>query len=87
MRQAITTKYLGPTDKRGARIVATAAAGRKVFHWDHAENTEENHKIAATHYANDLNWNGRLIGGCTHDGHYVFVLILDLADSILIQGK
>lgn len=31
--QAIVTKYLGPTNHRGARIVAKAQAGRKVYAW------------------------------------------------------
>jgi hypothetical protein len=52
----IITRYLGPTDYRPSRIVAThrreSSRGdcrpwRKVTGWDHALNAPENHQAAA----------------------------------------
>lgn len=50
-RQAITTKYLGPTNNRGARVKATAEAGSIVVSWDHALDSFENHARAAHMFA------------------------------------
>lgn len=72
MRQAITTKYLEPTDHRGARIKATAEAGTITVHWDHALDIAPNHIAAAFELAEMLGWEGEWLGGSTKDG-YVFV--------------
>lgn len=64
--QAIITKYLGPTDHRGARIKAIADAGSVMVHWDHALNVEDNHQRAATALAEKFRWltnTTRLAGG------------------------
>lgn len=47
---AITTKYHGPTNTRGARIVATAHDGttkRYTFAYDHSLSATQNHHSAA----------------------------------------
>lgn len=79
MRQAISTKFLPPTNFKGARISVSAEAGRKVYEWDHALNPEENHEAAARAYAVEKGWlkRHRLVGGaatCNPNG-YVFVLV------------
>ena len=56
-KQAIETKYLGPTNHRGARVVARCAAGRKVIPWKHELNPAENHALAACALAKVLGWN------------------------------
>ena len=61
--QAIVTKYLSPTNVRGARVKATAAAGSVTLHWDHALNSEDNHTAAAKALANKYNWPGEWHGG------------------------
>jgi hypothetical protein len=71
-RQAITTKYLGPTDVRGSRVKATAEAGSVTLSWDDALGLYENHSAAAIALANKFNWGGTWYGGGTADG-YVFV--------------
>lgn len=45
--QAIRTKFAGPTDTRGSRIVATSHYGRTVTSYDHALSAGENHAAAA----------------------------------------
>lgn len=72
MLQAITTKYLGPTNHRGGRVRAFASAGSIVVNWDHALNPAQNHCAAAKALAKRLDWQGRYVGGATEAG-YVFV--------------
>ena len=43
MRQAIVTKYLGPTDFLGARVKASAQAGSVVVFWKGA--LEQAHRV------------------------------------------
>ena len=75
----ITTKYLGPTDTRGARIKATSPGGRTaVYSWNHAGGETENHATAAAALASKVyDWPAesfRLCGGCTTDGRYAFTV-------------
>jgi hypothetical protein len=72
--QAIVTKYIGPTDTRGSRVKATAAAGSVTLHWDSALNSESNHAAAAQALANKYGWRGAwYCGGMPNDSGYVFV--------------
>ena len=83
MFQAIETKSHCPTDRRGSRVSATAAAGRVTLGWDHALNDEQNHKAAALALAHKFHWlpspspraSGRTIaGGQLKNGNRVWVL-------------
>jgi hypothetical protein len=47
VRQAIQTRFLGPTDRRGAHIKAFASAGSLTLPWDQRLNPEGNHTAAA----------------------------------------
>lgn len=83
MRQAIVTKYLGPTNHRGARVVARAQAGRKVVSWRDDLEVDENHTRAAEALASHYGWldNTQLVGGAMPDGTgncYVLVRRADL---------
>ena len=45
---AILTKFIGPTNYRGARVKAFTSSGHRIIvPWDHAHNVEENHNAAA----------------------------------------
>ncbi len=72
MRQAIQTKYLGPTDNRGARVKAMCDAGSHTVPWDHAADVTDNHTLAAKALADRLGWVGQWLGGALGDG-YVYV--------------
>lgn len=75
MRQAITTKYLGPTNHRGARIKASAQAGSVTVSWDHSMSPQQNHVEAARALALVYGWDGVWIGGALpHGTGYAFVL-------------
>ena len=73
MRQAITTKYLGPGNVRGARVKATCEAGSLTISWDHRLNIDENHTEAASALAAKLGWNGTWYGGAVKGSGYCFV--------------
>lgn len=73
MRQAIQTRYRGPTDYTGSRVIATCAAKRITVPWNHAHNPAENHRSAALALAARLEWAGPWVGGQLADGSYVFV--------------
>lgn len=84
MRQSISTKYVGPTNFRGSRIIATSASGHRVtVDYAHEMNVEMNHRSAAHKLAADLSWTGEWVGGATKDG-YVFVQ--PDGDSFTIEG-
>lgn len=72
--QAITTKYLGPTNSRGSRIKATSESGLSAtVPYPHERNIgADAHSVAAIALARKLGWTGTLIGGATRDG-YAFV--------------
>ena len=73
--QAITTKYLGPTHTKGARIKATSANGESVtVSRNSALRIEDSHKEAAGELCVRLDWHGELVEGSTPDGYvYVFM--------------
>ncbi len=81
--QAIVTKYLGPTNTRGSRIVARCDAGSVSFPYPHELSGEECHAAAALALCRKLGWTrtnnykGRLVcGSAPQKGSphaYVFV--------------
>lgn len=75
-RQAIVTKYHGPTNSRGSRVSATAAPGRIYVSWDHALDVAENHAVAARMYAEKYGWldSSDYVAGGTEDS-FVFVAV------------
>jgi hypothetical protein len=74
--QAIETKYLGPTNCRGARVKARAQAGSVTVCWDNALDPFENHRAAAMALAKRWGWSGRwAAGGRPNDSGYVFVRV------------
>ena len=72
-RQAIVTKYHGPTNTHGDRVSATAQAGRIYVEWDHDLSSDENHAVAARAFAAKWDWDGPWYGGCLPDGRRAFV--------------
>lgn len=70
-QQAIRTVYLGPTNSRGSRIKAPAAAGSITVPYDHG--AECPHAVAAQALLNKLDWKGDMAGGCLPDGSHCFV--------------
>lgn len=73
--QAIRTKYLGPTNRRGSRIQARAAAGTVTLSWDHALTSGGNHRAAALALCDRFGWDSCLVSGGFEDGSEVWVQI------------
>lgn len=54
MYRAITTRYAGPTNTRGARVIArSVAAGTKAIAWNYALSPYQNHEAAALSVARE----------------------------------
>jgi hypothetical protein len=67
--QAIETKYIGPTNYRGSRIIATTPGGhRYTQQWDCALNIEANHYAAAEALRAKLDWPAIKAGCATAKG-------------------
>lgn len=76
MRQAIETRFLGPTNHRGARVKARAEAGSAVIRWDSNLSVDANHRRAAAALTDKLGWDwgDQWVGGGSADGRgFVFV--------------
>lgn len=73
INQSIETHYVGPTNHRGSRIIATAPGGHKLTHErDCALNSDANHYAAAEALRAKLDWPSIKAGGFTVKG-YVFL--------------
>lgn len=76
VRQAIVTKYIGPSNVKGSRCKASAAAGSVTLHWNSALNSEDNHAWAAKTLALKFGWKGNWYqGGNPNDSGYCFVCL------------
>ena len=81
--QAITVKMLSPTDTKGSRVKATAAAGSVTLPRDYALTDSRNAYRAAIALADKYEWlpatnpntPWSLDGGQMANGDYVFVLL------------
>jgi len=70
--KAILTRYLGPTNSRGSRIVATAEGGhRATVPYDYG--ARDPHAIAALALCQKLGWKGELVNGGLPNGDNVWV--------------
>ena len=71
--KAIFTKYVGPTNTRGSRIIASDSDGNKVtISYPYELSGEDVHRKAANALCSKMNWTGNLVAGGTKTG-YVFV--------------
>lgn len=82
MRQAIVTKFFGPTNARGSRIKATCQAGSIWHSWDFSVGVNENHDAAAKALAVKLGWIGAwYVGGLPDDKGNCYVWSTDSSDE------
>ncbi len=73
--QAIITRYAGPTNTKGGRIIASNPDGKRhVISYPHELNSEQAHRKAAEGLRDKMSWKGELIGGGLRRGYaWVFV--------------
>lgn len=74
-RQAIQTRFVGPTNTRGARVIARADAGRVVHYWEYALGEAGNHAEAARKFCEQYGWYGRLACGALPGSGYAFCFV------------
>jgi hypothetical protein len=74
MLQAITTKYIGPTNYRGSRIKARCKAGSVTVPWDYAISPNANHIAAARALCVKLQWPYEFDSGMDHNQNGVHVM-------------
>ena len=81
-RPAIVTAFIAPSNRRGARIKATAQGGSTILAYDHALSSQDNHTAAAKALAIKLDMPGFYVAGMLPTGsNSVFVLVADYAPS------
>lgn len=83
--QAILTRYLGPTNTRGARIKASCAAGSITISYPYDLSGQAVHRKAAEALVSKLGWvedyYGTLLGGQLDSGDYAFVFNSKLSEE------
>jgi len=66
---AIETRYAGPTNHRGSRVIATTPGGHKLTHqWAYELGIDANHYAAAEALRAKLDWPSIKAGGSTAKG-------------------
>ena len=84
--KAIKTKYKGPTNTRGSRIIASDEDGNRItISYPYELSGEAVHRKAAEALCAKMNWPGELAGGSIKNG-YVFVFVERKADLVTILG-
>lgn len=74
--QCITTRYLPPTNNRGARIKAECSAKSIVIPYPYEYEQDQAHRYAAIVLQTQLNWhNLQLVTGTDKSGNYQHVMI------------
>lgn len=89
-RQAIVTRFLGPTNTRGSRVKATCSARSLTVDWDHSLTLGENHAAAAYALAQKLGWGGDWAMGAMPDkarDAYVFVSLISAGAAFTVPHK
>lgn len=69
--RAIRTRFVGPTNYRGSRIIADAGdtQSRVTLEWDHSLNSEQNHATAAMAVVAKMGWDSPEHTGITGGGY------------------
>ena len=70
--QAIRTRYHGPTNVRGSRIIAKCEGGSFTMSYNHALSLEGNHDATARLLLEKLGWPNVYFGG-VFEGDYYWV--------------
>lgn len=68
--QAIRTRYYGPTNTRGSRIVAKCEAGTLSMPYDYSLDADQNHAKAAQLLVDRLQWGDVYHGGTFENDFY-----------------
>lgn len=71
-RAIIVTKFIGPTNHRGARIKASCQCGSVIIPYPYSEDRADSHWLAAKALIEKfgLNWGNKFTVGSDNDGYY-----------------
>lgn len=83
--KAIQTKFIGPSETRGARVKAWVKGYAATVSWDRSLEAVDNHGAAARALVVKLSWNGRLVGGTLPDESMAWVFV-DGGVSVGVQS-
>lgn len=73
--QAITTKYVGPSNTKPGRIIATTASGLRLsVNYPHDLTTDDAHRMVAQKLADKYGWTGKMVAGGLKNG-FAFVFV------------
>jgi hypothetical protein len=83
--QAITVKYLSPTNNNGSRYKAFCAAGSITVHRDYGLSDSQQIAVVAGELIKKLGWDsyGKWVGGTAKNGDVVFVCRQDHCEEEL----
>lgn len=82
--KAIKTKYKGPTNTRGSRIIASDEDGNRItISYPYELSGEAVHRKAAQALCDKMNWPGELASGSIKNG-YVFVFVERMRDVVAV---
>lgn len=85
IKSAITTRYHGPTNHRGARITASANGFRVTIPYDYS-GTDAAHIATARALADKLGWDGELVSGHLANGDVVHLIAPVSAARRILQA-
>lgn len=83
--KAIQTKFIGPSNTKGARVRAWINGSSAAVSWDYGAEVADNHGMAARKLAASLKWDGRLVGGTLPDETMAWVFV-DGSVSVGVQS-
>ena len=89
MYRAITVKYLGPTNSRGARVKASAGGtqGNVTLPFRHDLSMEQNIAAAVDELLLRYEWDNPYVLGALADGTYVAVAVLSDPSTYLSTSR
>jgi hypothetical protein len=75
--KAIRTRYVGPTNTRGSRIIASDGDKNSIStSYPHGLNSDEGHELAAYLLMQKMGWGNHLVGGgFQHDMYWTMIPI------------
>ena len=76
--KAIRTRYVGPTNTRGSRIIATDGDGNKVsIGYPHQLSSDNAHQLAAQSLMDKMKWPNKIVGGGFGNDNFWVMLPLE----------
>lgn len=74
---ALTTRYMNPTNRRGARIRVQCGTSTMFVPYSYELNTHQSHAYAALQFVKKMGWSGELVMSTLNNStiNYVFTFI------------